>query len=192
MAALLLLSFTWFAGQGLLKGYDQRKHFPRGGLHGSYANTAALHESCDWIREYTPPASLILSSPDIDMVNYLCQRPVMATFRNIPSAAADIAEWYQRLVDLNGGVEPRSRGYSASREIDRNFARLSDEAYIDLGRKYGARYLLVQNRRGCRLPRLFQNAYWSVYLLDGPEDADGFASTISAPETTRPEGTGEN
>ncbi len=50
---------------------------------------------------------------------------MIVTFRNVPSSAENIAEWYRRLVELNGGMEPRSNGYAASREISTNFQNLS-------------------------------------------------------------------
>lgn len=158
----------WFiisAADTWLGDIERHSEFPRGGLW-ELDETADLYEICDWIRENTEPGSLLISSPDVDPVSYLCERPLAVTFRSIPSYAPAIVEWYDRLSAFNGDRRPRRRGYSAAREIDQSFRKLSEDQYRELGRRYGGRYLLVEERSDLSLDKLFENDTWSFYALD--------------------------
>lgn len=165
VAAGLVAFCAWEALQGLERGLEQQGRHPRGGHWENRTDTRALYEICDWVRENTPRGSLILTSPRVDVLTYLCERPVVVTFRDVPSGAADLAEWYERLVDLNGGEEPEERGYAARSEVDRNFRGLSASEYLTLGRKYGGRYLLVEDREPLDLERLYEAGDWELYSL---------------------------
>ncbi len=171
IAALLVGFCAWEAWQGLERGMGQQGRHPRGGYWDDRHDTRALYEVCDWVQENTPRGSLIISSPRVDVLTYLCERPVVVTFRDVPSGAADLAEWYDRLVDLNGGEEPKKKGYPARSEIDRNFRRLKESEYLALGEKYGGRYLLVKGRGRLGLTRMFEEDDWGLYYLPYKMDA---------------------
>lgn len=169
VTAIALLVVFAVAGANFLDGLEHRRKAPLGGLTGSYARNKSLWEMCDFIRERTRPGTLIVTAPDEDLVNYACERAVIVTFRNVPSSAENIAEWYRRLVELNGGMEPRSNGYAASREISTNFQNLSDAYYKKLGVTYGSRYLLLRAGTPSALTRIFHNAHYAVFILSDSE-----------------------
>ena len=173
VAASLIVFCGWSAWQGLERGLAQRERHPRGGHWDNRTETRALYKVCDWIQDNTPRGSLIITSPRVDVLTYLCERPVVVTFRDVPAGAADLAEWYRRLVDLNGGEEPEKRGYPARSEIDRGFRRLSERQYLALGEKYGGRYLLLEDRSRLKLPRLFRTGDWTLYELPVESRAAG-------------------
>ena len=93
-------------------------------------------------------------------------RPAVVRFKFVPTKTAALQEWFRRLVDLNGGVEPAGRGWLALLEIDRNFGALSARQYRDLGRKYGATHLVIRTRSDLDLPVLYAANTWSVHSLD--------------------------
>ncbi len=171
LAALLVGFFAWEGWDDFMNDTERRARLPRGGYWSSSSRTQDLYDVCDHIRENTAPGTRLISSPKINVIGYLCERPVVAVFRDVPSGAADFAEWYRRLVDLNGGVEPEKQGYSARSEIDRHFNRLSEEAYLELGRKYDGQYLLVYDRDELQLPHVYGNRRWDVYRLADGSDA---------------------
>lgn len=82
----------------------------------------------------------------------------------MPPTSDTIVEWYQRLIDLNGGETPKRVGYSGGREIDQNFSRLSRDQYLSLGEKYGCDYLLIRDRN-LDLPKLYERDRWAVFSL---------------------------
>lgn len=166
MLAIVLAAFSmWTAWDGLQSGLRFHERYPVGGYWSSRSDTWALYETCDWVKNNTSRGAVMIVSPKINVIPYLCERPVVVTFRDVPSGAADLAEWYRRLVDFNGGEEPEETGYAARSEIDDNFNRLTTEAYLDLGEKYDGRYLLVQDNDDVELPLLFQEGDWALYDL---------------------------
>jgi hypothetical protein len=86
----------------------------------------------------------------------------------MPPGKAETLEWYDRLIQLNGGAPPTSRGFEAGKEVDSNFNRLSENQYLALGRRYGAQYLFVRKRDSLGLPRLYENDDWIVCRLAEP------------------------
>ncbi len=171
VAAYLVGFCAWEAWQGLERGLGQQDRHPRGGYWDDRRDTRALYNVCDWVKENTPRGTLIVTSPRVDVLTYLCERPVIVTFRDVPSGASDLAEWYNRLVDLNGGEEPEKKGYPARSEIDRNFRRLSESDYLAIGKKYGGRYLLVQDRDRLELNRVYDSGDWDLYFLPYDREA---------------------
>ncbi len=170
----------WVTGVGLILlagasiddlqvGLEHRREAPLGAMSGSYSKARSLHELCAFVRERTPPGTLLVTAPDEDLINYACERPVIVTFRNVPSSGEGIAEWYRRLVELNGGEEPRHVGFDAESEITANFQRLPDSDYVRLGEKYGSRYLLLKRATPSDLPRIFDNRHYALYVLGPPE-----------------------
>lgn len=150
----------------IVKDIDEIRRFPLGAIDHNGKRTRALYDVCGWIRENTPSDASILASPyeRTLAVPYLCERATPVRFRDVPPTSDTIVEWYDRLIDLNGGRTPHRVGYSAGRQIDRHFNRLSRKQYLSLGEKYGCDYLLVRDRE-LNLPKLYENDRWAVFAL---------------------------
>lgn len=159
--------FFWFAASAFVDGFRELNNFPKGARWGTETSARSLHDVCGWIQEHTEEGAVIITSPRRDPVQYLCGRPVAVRFRSMPKYQAGIAQWYRRLVDFNGGVEPSRRGSRGNREIEANFQKLSARQYQDLGQKYGGKYLLLRQRQrgNLRLRRLYQNRRYAVFAL---------------------------
>ncbi|MEE4218808.1 MAG: DUF6798 domain-containing protein [Xanthomonadales bacterium] len=166
LASLLLLVGLISAYNGLQRGIHQYQLYPDGGYWGSSSETVQLHTLCEEVKRESPPGSRIIASPKLNVIPYLCERPVVVSFRDVPTEQADIAEWYRRLIDFNGGTPPRQRGYSAASEIERNFNRLSTEEYLRLGQKYEGDYLLVNRPDRLNLPPVLRIGSWYLYELE--------------------------
>jgi dTDP-glucose pyrophosphorylase len=177
VALVLVALFVWRGVDETAGALKDRIRFPRGGYWGSVNKTTELYGICDWVKENTPRGSLMIASPDINVVAYHCERPVAVTFRDVPSSAADLDEWYKRLVDFNGGREPTKQGYAAAGEINSTFNRLSEGQYRQLGKKYGGSYLLVYRRDNLKLPRVYTFRRWTVYRLGAAGDEGAAGAT---------------
>ncbi len=174
LIALLLVGFFFSnATKDLMVDNYRRVRFPRGGHWVGWDETRTLYDVCGWIKENTPSGALLIVTPKINVVPYHCRRPVVVTFRDVPSGAADFAEWYRRLVDFNGGEELEQSGYDAESEIDENFNQLAEADYRALGEKYGGSYLLLYQRAGLSLPHVYGNQLWTVYALADETDRGG-------------------
>jgi hypothetical protein len=119
-----------------------------------------------WISAHTERESLVLCSPALHYAGVHMRRATVASARAIPTADADVAEWFRRVVDLNGGRLPRERGLAAFEELDAGFSALSAEQYRALATEYRAQYLLL--RQGRKLPFAieYDDGVWVVYRLD--------------------------
>jgi hypothetical protein len=58
-----------------------------------------------------------------------------------------VAEWYERLRDLNGGKEFHSVGFAVCKELTDNYRVLKKAQLIDLKEKYDAAFFLVDRQR---------------------------------------------
>ena len=180
---LLLIAVAWLtfsdAWDDFLDGVGDLLKFPMGAKVSSTARTKRFHGACAWIRESTPRDALLLAPVVEETISYLTERPVVVMFRQVPSAPADIHEWYHRLVAFNRGRRPRGVAYPAGSEVEFNFESMTPLEYIALARKFGASYLLLPNRRKLSLPLLYKNASWAVYDLD---DHQGGQTQEAAPK----------
>lgn len=167
--AIVAVFFFWSGAGGFVKDIGELREFPEGALRGGKNKTRALYEACHWIRDNTEPGALLLATPRDESIIYLSCRPVVAWFKHLPTPKAEIAEWYQRLIDFNGGSQPTKTGFRASREIEENFYRLSETGYRYMAKKYGAQYLLVNNRDDLTFPKLFSNKRYAVFKIDFPD-----------------------
>ncbi len=164
--AIVAIFFFWGGASGFVKDISELREFPEGALRGGKNKTHALYEACHWIRDNTEPGALLLASPRDEAIIYLSRRPVVAWFKHLPTAKANIAEWYQRLIDFNGGSRPQKTGFRASREIEENFYRLSETGYRYMAKKYGAKYLLINNRDDLDFPKLFSNKRYAIFKIE--------------------------
>jgi hypothetical protein len=120
-----------------------------------------------WVKAHTPPGEPVLVSPHIIFAGYWLERPVVVQFKFVPHGER-AREWYERLVDLSGGVQPETRSFHASGEVHQRFMSLPPEAYRALATKYGARYLVRTERADLSFVVAYQSGEWAVYDVGGP------------------------
>ena len=156
----------WHAAGGFVTGVRELRTFPEGGRqHGGFRTTRERYRVCHWIRDHTEPNALLLAPQDLEVVSLLSGHPVVLRWKSIPFTKANMAEWYRRMIDFNGGREPTQLGFAGRRQVRSTFQRLTADQYRRLGRKYGAKCLLLRRRTVPGLRKLYENRGYSVFSL---------------------------
>jgi hypothetical protein len=119
-------------------------------------------DACDWIRQHTPDDAVFITPKSQQSFKWYAERAEVVCWKDVPQDARAIVEWRDRL----GKVFPRRvRWYG--------LAAHTTEGLLDLGRRYGASYVVVdrtRSSRGLALPRVYprpsqtESAY-EVYRL---------------------------
>lgn len=129
---------------------------------------APVHAAYAWVRDHTPADAVVLCSPARDLAGILMRRVTVASAKGVPTAPADVAAWYLRLVDLNGGKPPRQRGFAAFDELDDGFEALSPAEIDALAAKYHASYLLRHSWHPLPYEAQYDDGEWAIYRLRAP------------------------
>ncbi len=162
------LAALWVVVQAALPlpGYLQVWHdFPRGGRPVLPREAGlALQDAATWLAQNTAPTATVLCSPALESLGWLAERPVVASYKQVPPGRAEVVAWYHRIVDLAGGVQPTARGNPLLGELDTRFEALPLDHYGALSHRYGAQSLVIR-RADLPLPVLYANAHWRVYAL---------------------------
>jgi len=132
------------------------------------AKVDALHwqEACAWIAASDIPKDACFLTPiGSHTFKWRTARAEVVNRKEIPQDARGIMAWWTRLRDLHaieGGESERLWHVSLP---DRGTRRV-----VDLGRKYGAGYALVEAEPRLDLPVLYENEGYVVYRLpDSPQ-----------------------
>jgi hypothetical protein len=122
---------------------------------------------CDWVEQETPADALFLTPREQQTFKWYAGRPEIATRKDVPQDARGLMKWKQRLED----IYPRDTDHNLH-----DLAAFSDAELLDLARKYGASYIVVDLTRAQRrigLPKLYpefarENASFAVYRVPEP------------------------
>lgn len=120
---------------------------------------------CRWIRSNGPRDAVYLTPPGVNGFTSLAERSNVVDFKNNPDSGLYLAQWFERLRDLAGGVLPNGRGFENRQLFNKAYAALSAEQLIEVGEKYGAEYAVlhrsskvdfevIHNNDGYRLVKL--------------------------------------
>lgn len=124
---------------------------------GYFARTVASWESdaesarareqlAHWIREQTEPDSVFLVPPLDHGFKFDAERAVVASFKGAPGNAA-IHEWFRRMEAMTGASPIERSGYDMIDWAEIAYDELSVQGIVAAGRKYCARYYLVERAR---------------------------------------------
>ena len=119
---------------------------------------------CDWVARETPPDALFLTPRDQQTFKWYAGRPEIVTRKDVPQDAQGLVEWKRRLEE----VYPRDAEHQRH-----DLAAFSDAELVQIARKYGARYVLIDHSRATRrinLPRVYAvpegpNPAFVIYLV---------------------------
>ncbi len=128
-------------------------------------------ELCAWVRVHTPRHAVFLSPPaSLDNFNWLAERATVAKFKLLAPNQAGVTEWYTRLSDLSGDINPwppapvRGDHRKEIREaLERGYAGLSSARATALMQKYRADFLVTSAERHLELPMSYRNARYVIY-----------------------------
>jgi hypothetical protein len=172
VAAGLLIAAVLIATGGIGHRYiDRRLDFRPGADRQSLTRfadpqeTQAAHVAWrrmgEWVRENTPPDALFLAPRAQQTFKWYAQRPEVVTWKDVPQDAQALVEWRRRFDDIYGPVG--SRGLTV----------YSDNELLDLARKYGIKYIVIERSRATRTlgfervypEASYENLYYEVYRL---------------------------
>ena len=119
-----------------------------------------------WIKEHTPKDAVVLCAAGLDYAGLYMERPTVASMKAVPTTPEDVARWYERIVDLNGGTPTHEQGFAAFDELEETFENLPPPVVAKLVTKYDARYLLWPSG-GTPLPwkKVYDDGIWAVFEI---------------------------
>jgi len=119
-----------------------------------------------WIKTHTPKDALVLCAAGLEYAGLYMERPTVASMKAVPTAPGAVAEWYDRILDLNGGKPTVERGFAAGEELEADFEELPPATIERLVAKYDARYVLWPSA-GTPLPyrKVYDDGIWAVLVV---------------------------
>jgi hypothetical protein len=119
---------------------------------------------CAWVQEQTPADAMFLTPQEQQTFKWYAGRGEVVNWKDVPQDARGLVEWKRRMSE----VYPRD---DAHRNHD--LAAFSDKELMELARKYGVRYVVVDETRAARrlgLKRVYpvlreQNQSFGVYRI---------------------------
>ena len=135
---------------------------------------------CEWIRTHTPPSAIVITPPvELLHFSWLAERPTIAKFKFLPQNRTAILEWYARLSDLAGSVNPwqvvhrsKDRKGRVEKRLTEGYRSLTTEQVQTLMAKYQASYFLDLASHQLDLPVVYQNDRYVVYSRQPPPERD--------------------
>jgi hypothetical protein len=105
---------------------------------------------CEYVRSKTEPGSLWLTPRNQQTFKWHTQRGEVAAWKDMPQDAASVVEWFERL----------SECYPVDSE--RSLEPWTTEKILELHKRYGFRYVLIDRRVGGQSPPLLPMLYPGV------------------------------
>jgi hypothetical protein len=126
---------------------------------------------CAWIRTYTPKNALVVSPPaEFNNFTWLAERPTIAKFKLLPQTKAGIVAWYERLIDLSGGLSPwpnvtntKDNREEIEKKLTTGYNHLTTAQAEDLMVKYRADYFVTRIKHQLNLPIAYRNSPYILY-----------------------------
>jgi hypothetical protein len=108
-----------------------------------------------WARENTSPTAVFITPPEKTGFRVFSERPVVGEWKDGTQQYFNDAysfEWWERMQAL--GMN------------DFEFFSYSEEQLLDIGARYGARYLVFPKDRALRFRKLYENSEYAVHHLE--------------------------
>ena len=167
----LLFSSPWLALLLLVAAYHISDRtldrisppLPRSHKIGDMEDYEAWRAACAWVvgSGQIPPGAHFITPRMSATFKWFTGRCEVATWKDLPQDAKDLAEWWNRQQELygTGCPPPRARWYAL-------LAELTPERLRQLGAKYEAPYAIAErNGPPLKLPLLYANDHYAIYRL---------------------------
>jgi hypothetical protein len=99
-----------------------------------------LH-ACDWIAEKTPTDAMFLTPREQQTFKWYAGRPEVVTWKDVPQDARGLIEWKKRMDEIHPH-DPQHH--------EHGLAAFSDAELVELARKYGATYIVIDRTKARR------------------------------------------
>jgi hypothetical protein len=123
------------------------------------------HKTCEWLDSNIDDKAILLTPPitSISLSTLLWSKfSLVAHVDLVPDSKERRLEWYNRLIDFNGGykINPNALNYLMSA-----YFSLSQMKCRNLAEKYKANYMISIPRSDLNFHVLYQNEHWAIYEL---------------------------
>ncbi|MBX3416034.1 MAG: hypothetical protein KF851_00400 [Pirellulaceae bacterium] len=140
----LVLIVVAFGLRGFERLNDSRSAADRQSLP-SYPEEPARTEAtfqnwrkvCKWIRENTPEHAVFLTPADQQTFKWYAERAEVVCWKDMPQDSLSLVEWWRRVCQLT----------LVERASPQGLAAFSDQQLLEMGREYGAGYLVLPQRQ---------------------------------------------
>ncbi len=134
-----------------------------------------------WVRDHTPPDTVVIAPPWRKDAFYFTQRPLVADW-HAPRYDA-MTEWRQRVEALVGDVSHMDVEDNLAGEMDQpardHYARLGPAALSAIARRFGGDLLITEGNYA--YPALFRRGTYTVYQLAAEKDGSTSGTASVAP-----------
>ncbi|WP_448556493.1 DUF6798 domain-containing protein [Thalassotalea montiporae] len=103
-------------------------------------------EMMNWIKLHTDKQDIFIVNPCKGNFWVESNRGMIVNYKLTP-VGGNYSEWLARLKALNNGEDFSSVGFKVCREIDNNYNEMSHDKFIELAKRYSAKYLLLDEVR---------------------------------------------
>jgi hypothetical protein len=137
------------------------RNIPRGDKSGKVLDHDDWREICQWTATKTPADALAITPRMAQTFTWYAGRGQVVSWKDLPQDAVAVVRWWERLEDIYGTPHPEFQ-----RRWRESLNELPPKRLRELGRRYGAGYLLVEAEPPLDLPELYRNKSYAVYRLN--------------------------
>jgi hypothetical protein len=159
-AALILAAALW----GVREARRPDAVF-RFGVHRYAEQSSNWIGVCRWIRSNGPRDTVYLTPPGANGFTSLAERSNVVDFKNNPDSGLYLAQWFERLRDLAGGVLPNGKGMENRQLFNKAYAELNAERLVEVGKKYGAEYAVLPGSSKAEFEIVYENKGYRLVKL---------------------------
>ena len=125
------------------------------------------YQFCRRIKTQTPRDAVFITPPFLGGFQLFAERAEVANFKCVPLIETDLVEWKRRLGALSGTTDLRCSGWvDCGGRLAGGYFRLRDHDFVQLGRKYGAQYVVTsQPEQKLNLPEVLRVGDYVLYRL---------------------------
>ncbi|HWB12344.1 MAG TPA: DUF6798 domain-containing protein [Pirellulales bacterium] len=135
-------------------------NLPRADKSGKVLDHDDWRDVCEWMGQHSPQGALAITPRMAQTYTWYAGRGQVVSWKDLPQDAVTVVRWRQRLEDIYGMPHPEFQ-----RRWRDSLTELSPERLLELGRRYGADYLIVEAEPPLDLPKLHGNKSYAVYRL---------------------------
>lgn len=139
---------------------------PRADKAGKVISHDDWRDVCRWVAQNTPRDALAITPRMAQTFTWYAGRGQVVSWKDLPQDAAAVVRWWRRLEDIYAMPHPEFQ-----RHWRESLAETSPRRLRQLGRKYGASYLIVEAEPALALPRCYANGSYAVYRLHAVAEA---------------------
>jgi len=130
------------------------------------SNIGSRISTLEWISENTPKNAVFLVDPTMSDFYIRAQRAMFVSWKHSPHLAADIFEWYKRIILCNGNRIPTKSGFASEEELQTNYYALDEAQIRKIANSYGISYYLGSPRQNLTFESVFSDDEFTVYKIN--------------------------